>query len=604
MVSIFRILLLGLAVGAFAEEPPDQRSAEEIQKRAAAFKFEKGRVGGTLHDWIDRDMLSWNLALSTDTQTSSVLGGNVFQALFSRDPVTMNWLPCLAAEVPVRSQDEDGCVWVVKLREGVKWHDGAPFGADDVVFTFRDVIMNEALACPGRAALQMAVKQADGTEVRAGPKVEKVDDLTVRFTLPRRFALALQVLNGAYILPKHILEKRVADKTFASAWDISTPPSEVVGTGPFMLDKYVPAEVVILKRNPRYWEKDEAGDSLPYLEKWEFAILSSSDAQLQRFLDGKIDYYEGRTGDFELLLKAAAEGKCNVATLGPRAAWSYLSFNQNPRSRPDGTPYVAPHKSAWFRDVRFRRAVSHCIDRDRILREIYSGRATALWVPYTPKFTEFFTDDVAKYPFDIVKAVALLDEMGLKDTDGDGVRDDGKGHAAEFELATVANQPALDAFVATLRRDLQKVGIRLVPRPLAFNVLIQLISKDWEWEAILLSYTAGSEPLLGKTIWKTGEARRVWNPKADPAGAETRDWERRIDEIFDEAYTHWDEAARAFDRKKDVELAHEWQRICAENLPHIPLFTATTLYGFSCRLGNVRTTLNSLFDAERLFIKP
>ncbi|KAF0244191.1 MAG: peptide/nickel transport system substrate-binding [Planctomycetota bacterium] len=600
------ICLLAASLGA-AESPmpaPELLPPAEIQKRAAAFKFEKGEVGGTLHDWIDLDMKTWNLALSTVPETSSVLGALVFETLFGRDPVTLEWKPCLAAEVPARSEDEDGRVWIVTLREGVAWHDGRPFGADDVIFSFNDIVLNESIRSTARPTLQMAVKdEATGKAVKKNVLVEKVDEHTVRFTIPQRYALYLNLLNGTYIYPKHLLQKQVEGGTFATAWDISTPPAEIIGTGPFMPEKRTEGKRVVLKRNPHYWKKDEFGESLPYVERWEFRVLDSADTQLARFRDGKLDYLDVRAGDVDLLAKGAAEGEYELLSTGPRASWSYLSFNQNPRLRPDGTPYVAPHKSAWFRDVRFRRAVAHCLDRDRIIREIYFGRATPLWGPFTPRYAEYYTDDVAKYPFDLAKAGALLDEMGLKDTDGDGVRDDGKGHAVEFELAVMADQPAIEAMVDVLKKDLKKAGVSLVPEYLQFNILVRRISQDWDWEAIYLAYTAGPEPLLGKSIWKTGEPRRVWNPKADASASETRDWERRIDTIFDKAYSHWDPKLHAFDRSKDVELAHEWQRICAENLPHIYLFSSASVYAISRRLGNVRTTLNSLYDPERIFIR-
>ncbi|MEK7468966.1 MAG: ABC transporter substrate-binding protein [Planctomycetota bacterium] len=598
------ILAASLSAAETQMPAPELLSAAEIQKRAAAFKFEKGRVGGTLHDWIDSDVTSWNLALSTDHQTSSVLDGNVFQSLFRRDPVTLGWQPCLAAEVPARSDDEDGRVWVVKLRRGVTWSDGKPFGADDVVFTINDIVLNESIPCPARQALQMMVKdEATGTTAKANLRVEKIDDHTVQFTLPKRTALYMNAINGTNLYPRHVLGKRVADGTFDSVWGLSTPPAEIVGTGPFVVSERHEGEKIVLKRSPRYWEKDEAGEFLPYVESWEFSVVSSPDAQLRRFQEGKLDYYEARPVDIDVLAKGAAKGNYDLVSMGPRPAWSYLSFNQNPRSRPDGTPYVAPHKSSWFRDVRFRRAVAHCVDRDRIVREVHSGRATPLWGPYTPKYAEFYTEEVAKYPFDLAKAGALLDEMGLKDTDGDGLRDDGQGNAAEFRLTAVADQPTLVTMVTIIGESLKKAGVRLVPEFIQFNLLLRRISQDWDWEALLLSYSSGLEPLLGKTIWKTGEARRIWNPKADPAAAETRDWERRLDAIFDEAYTHWDPKSRSFGRSKDIALAHEWQRICAEQLPHIYLFAGTSIYAISRRLGNVRTTLHSLYDSERVFIR-
>src|SRR5205085_1171041 len=111
------------------ETPPPLPSAEEIQKHAAEYKFEIGAYGGTLNDWIDNEMKDLNLAISTDAQTSSVLSGLVFEVLLGRDPVTMDWVPNLASEVPEHSEDPDGKVWMVKLRKDVEWHDGAKFTA-------------------------------------------------------------------------------------------------------------------------------------------------------------------------------------------------------------------------------------------------------------------------------------------------------------------------------------------------------------------------------------------------------------------------------------------------------------------------------------------
>lgn len=584
-----------LAVSVARAEDPLLLTADEIQKRAAAFKFEAGTPGGTLHDWIDQDLKTWNIEISTDATTSSVLGGTVFETLLKRDPVTMAWVANLA-EVPLKSEDEDGRVWLVKLNPGVTWSDGEPFNADDVTFTFNDVVLNEKFPCPARVALQMNVKGE-----KKNVLVEKVDDLTVRFTLPQRFALYLQVINGAYILPRHLLDKAVKDGTFAEALGIDAAPEKIVATGPFIPAKHVAGTRVVLKRNPRYRGKDEAGTPLPYLDSIEFDVLETVDAQAKRFLEGKLDYTELRASDIAAAKEVAKRGSFELCSMGPRAGWSYLAFNQNPRSRPDGTPYVAPHKSAWFRDIRFRRAIAHAIDRDKAIKAGFDGRATALWTPYSPKYRDYFTDDVAKYPFDLRKAAALLDDMGLKDADGDGVREDAAKHPVEFALASIRGQsnPLLDILI----RDLGSIGVKVTNDFVDFNVLVKRISTDWDWEAVVMGYTAGPEPLLGKTIWKSGEARRLWNPKADPAGAETRPWEKRIDEIFDEAYTHWDPQAKAFDHTRDVELAHEWQKICAENLPHIYLFSSNAVYAFGTRLGNVRHSLHSLFDIERLFIR-
>ena len=584
--------------------PPPPPSVEEIQEAARNFRFEIGKYGGVLNDWIDNEMKDLNLAISTDQQTSSVLSGLVFQSLLTRDEITLDWRPLLASEVPDRSEDPEGLIWVVKLRRDVQWHDGEPFTADDVVFSFNDIVLNETIPCSARPALQMMVKDESGKMVKKNVLVEKVDDFTVRFTLPQRYALYRQLLNGTNIYPKHILRARVDDGTFASTWNIATPPSQVIGTGPFMPSEHVPGERFILRRNPNYWEKDEAGNRLPYLEKIVFNIITNPETMKNRFLVGELDYLNVRSIDLAELIRKSGSGNYDVVRMGPVAAWNYLSFNQNPRSKPDGTPYVKPWKSKWFRDLRFRRAVAHCIDKDSLKWLAYDGFGNANWVPYTPKYMKYYTGDVRKYPYDLDEARRLLDEMGLKDRDGDGIREDGDGHPAEFVLSTLADNPVVVTIVTIMEQDLKKAGVKLIPELVQFNLLVRRISQDWDWEAVILGYGAGDEPLLGKSIWKSTEPRRIWNPKSPAGSAENRDWEVRLDQIFDEAYTHWDPVEKRFLWEKDVELTHEWLRLCAENLPHIYLMYTNQVYALSRRLRNRRSSIYSIYDIERLYVEP
>jgi peptide/nickel transport system substrate-binding protein len=583
------------------QTPPPLPTAEEIQESAKKFKFQVGTYGGVLNDWIDNEMKDFNLAVSTDAQTSSVLGGLVFELLLGRDALTLDWEPHLASEVPQRSEDPEGRVWIVKLRKDVQWHDGVPFTADDVVFSFNEIVLNESIPSPSRPALQMMVKDESGRMVKRNVLVEKVDDFTVRFTLPQRYALYHQLINGTYIFPKHILKARVDDGTFASTWNVATPPAQIVGTGPFMPHEYVPGERFIHKRNPNYWKKDEAGNRLPYLDRIVFNIIQNPETQKNRFLIGDLDYLDVRPIDLAEIIRKASTSGYDVVPMGPRAGWAYLCFNQNPRARPDGRPYVKPHKSLWFRDLRFRRAVAHCLDKESIRWLVADGFSAPNWVPYTPKYQKYWTSDVRKYPYDLEAARRYLDEMDLKDRDGDGWREDKDGHPAEFVLSAVADQPTLVTMVTIIEQDLKKVGVRMIPEFIQFNLLVRRISQDWDWEAIILSYTAGSEPLLGKTIWKSSEPRRVWNPRVPPGSAENRDWEVRLDQIFDQAYTDWDPVEKRFRTETDVKLAHEWQKICAENLPHIYLNYGIQVYAFRQRIRNRRSTLYSLYDIERLY---
>lgn len=581
--------------------PPPMPSPAEITAKARSFKYEIGKYGGTLNDWIDNELKDLNLAISTDATTSSVLGGYVFETLFVRDPIDMGWLPNLAAEVPTHSEDAEGRIYLVKLRRDVKWHDGVPFNADDVVFTYNEIVLNENIACSTRAAIQQEVKDENGKTVKRSMQVEKVDDYTLRFTLPQRYALYRQLISASYIYPRHVLKPRVDDGTFSSTWNVSTPPSQIIGTGPFMPAEYVSGERFTVKRNPNYWKTDEAGNRLPYLEKVVYNIVSNPDTQRARFLTGQLDYLELRAIDLKEMINKQEAGGFDVVLGAPIAGWAYIALNQNPRSKPDGKPYVVPWKSKLFRDIRFRRAVAHCIDKDSISQLVYDGIAQPNWVPYTPRFQKYWTSDVRKYPFDLAEANRLLDDMGLTKRDADGFRMDAEGHKVEFVLMTFANQPTLVWLVTILEQDLKKVGIRLIPEYVEFNLWVRRVGTDWDWDAVLGSYTAGDEPFLGKTIWKSDQPRRTWNPKVPPGSNENRDWEKRLDQIFEEAYTHWDDREKRFLEEKDIELAHEWQKICAENLPHIYLMYRVQIHAVSRRIKNRVTTIGQLFDANRIY---
>lgn len=596
----FLLAAASLARGDGRPEKPGPPDPEKITREAAEFKFAIGKRGGTLHDWIESDPRSFNVALETDRTLGSVLGGVVFETLFERDAVTLEWGPRLAAALPAGTEDAEGRVYLVRLRADVVWHDGKPFTADDVVFTWNEIVLNESIPCPARVTVQMEVPDASGKPVRRSVEVEKVDATSVRFTFPKRHALWQNLVSATPIFPKHALKPHVDAGTFASAWNLGTPPGEIIGTGPFRLAEFKPLDRIVLKRNPAWYRKDEAGNALPYLDGIVFHHIEGSTILTDAFMDRTIDYVEIQEAAIDPILDKAPRADFQVVNMGPRAGWSYLAFNQNPRAAADGTPLVAPHKSKWFRDVRFRRAVAFTIDRDEIVERVYGGLGTPLWGPYPPKYRKYFTDDVAKYPKSLKKARALLEEMGLTAREGEVVRADADGHPVEFGVLAVRTGRVAD-MLDIVQQGLEKVGVRMKITWASLNDIVRRTGTDLNWEAVMFGYTAGAEPLLGKTIWKSTEARRIWNPRGLPAGE--RDWEKRLDAIFEEAYTSWDPDARRFRTERDVELAHEWQKLCAENLPHIYLFAANQVYFVSTRLKNRRTSLHSLFDLDRVFVE-
>ncbi|PON10053.1 ABC transporter substrate-binding protein, partial [Candidatus Entotheonella serta] len=146
--------------------------------------------------------------------------------------------------------------------------------------------------------------------------VKALDDYTVQCVLPVPFAPFLRSM-GTSIYPKHILEKHVNDGSFTSTWDVSTDPAQIIGTGPFTIERYDVGERVILKRNPNYWLKDAAGNSLPYLEKIIFLIVPSQATSLLKFQAKETDLYNVTGEHFPILKPQEKEGNFTIYKQGP-----------------------------------------------------------------------------------------------------------------------------------------------------------------------------------------------------------------------------------------------------------------------------------------------
>ena len=273
--------------------------------------------------------------------------------------------PALAKSWTVSS---DGKVYILKLRRGLKFSDGQPLDADDVIFTFQ-VYLDENVDSPQRDLLII-----DGKPI----EVEKLDAYTVRFQLAQPYAAAERLFDGLAILPRHLLEAAYKQGKFSDALKISAPGGQFAGLGPYRLKEYVAGQRIVLERNPYYWKQDSSGTRLPYLDELVFLFVPSEDAQVIRFQSGETDVLS-RFGadDFEVLQKQQAARNYRVYDLGPGLEYNFLFFNLNDVNSKD-LPEVA-RKQSWFRDVRFRQAVSSAIDRDGIIQLVYHGRATPLW---------------------------------------------------------------------------------------------------------------------------------------------------------------------------------------------------------------------------------
>ena len=563
---------------------------ERLKKNASDFRYEIGKPGGTLTYSTISGPKTFNLAISTETSSTEILD-YVFEGLVETSWLTSEVEPSLAERW---ESSEDGLVWTFFLRKGVTWADGAPFSADDVIFTFAKIIYNDDIPASARPGLTIRYRDAaTQTWKRGQVKAEKIDDHTVSFTLPVPFAPFLRSM-GTSIYPRHILERHVDDGTFTSTWDVGTAPGDIIGTGPFTIERYDAGERIVLGKNPRYWQKDTAGNPLPYLDRIVYLVVPNLATSLLKFQAGETDFLNVTGEHFPILKPQEAAKNFTLFKRGPNFGTTFLALNMNARKNPKhDTPFVDPVKLGWFRTSAFRKAVAHSIDKDSIIDNVMNGLGYPQWAAVSPAAGDFHNPDVTRYPYDIGKANALLDGLGWFDVDGDGVREDAEGNSIVFTLATNSGNTVRERVCTIIKQDLARIGIRVNLRFLEFNTLVSQLTSTYDWDAIVIGFTGGVEPHHGINFWHSGERLHLWFPNQEEPATE---WERRIDELFVSG-------SRELKHEKRVAIYHEFQQIASDNVPVVYTALAERITAIRNRFANVTPTLFGLFDVRRLYLK-
>lgn len=546
-----------------------------------------GAFGGRLVYVTFGDPRTFNHLLANEASTSDILSGPVDAAIVDLDNATQEMVPGLARSWEV---SDDGLAWTFHLRKGVRWSDGEPFTADDVMFT-AEVINDTTVQTTWRSLLQI-----DGRPWRW----EKVDSLTVRVVLPERFGPVLEVLSSVYPVPRHKLEPAWRAGRFSQMWGIATPPESLACLGPFRIEQHLPGERTVLVRNPHYWKVDKEGKRLPYLDRLVYLSVADQNAAVLKFLAGESHILDPvRPEDVATLQDRQAAGGFHLADLGPDIATNCLWFNLKPGTDNGGEPFVAPYKRAWFEDVRFRRAVSHAMDRERMVNSVLQRQGDAQYGLVTVANKRWHDPGIRRFPYDPDRARALLEEMGLTDRDGDGVREDAQGHKVEFVLFTNAANNVRVQLATVMERMFADVGISMLLRPLEFNTMVSIMRQTHRFDAILLGFTSGvpPDPSLSANVYRSGGVMHVWDPEqATPR----RPWEAEIDRLMDAAVSE-----AAFARRKAA--FDSVQRIMAEEQPLVLLARERIQVAVRDDIGNLRPTIlrpHVLWNPAEIFISP
>lgn len=550
-----------------------------------------GKYGGNLSLYAYDDPKTFNPTLVVDGTSQRFLA-YCFDGLVDEDGVTFEIEPALAESWEIADDQKS---YVFKLREGVKWHDGKPFTADDVVFTWMKVLPNPDIPWDSRDVIKVDGKL---------PIVTKIDAHTVKFELPKPFAPFMRQGVGLTILPKHIFEPWLAKgpngKVLAtSKWGVDADVKTIIGTGPFKFKSYAPGQRLILERNPDYYRVNRHKQPLPYVDTLTVPFMKNLDRAILAFNAGETDQQWLPGKDVAYMKPKEEEGNFKIVNVGPDFRTSYLTFNLNPGKNAQGKPYVTPYKLKWFADTRFRQAISYGLDRQGIIQNVYRQLAVEQNSPIFQK-SPFYDPTTPAYSLDREKAMALLTEAGFKLNDG--VLKDAEGHEVKFEMLLDTGSKEGELQANMIKQDLKKLGIEVKIQPVTFNVKIARSHETKDWECLMGAWGAGVEPHGVAHLWQSNGQAHIFNlnpsekPHAKPAYA----WEKRIDELFLEG-------ALTLDEGKRKAIYNEFQQIVGKEQPMIflPVFYYTVALRNSVGNWNpsAYSTLGASWNAYELYKK-
>ncbi len=474
----------------------------------AALRYAEATAPSTLNPLLARDM-------------SSLRAAELLYEGLVTPPDAGEVRPLLAESWRV---GEDGRTVTFRLRRGVRWHDGTPFTARDVVFTVRagkDPSNNSPLR----------------SQFDAFRSVEAVDEHTVRFRLARPAANPIFLFDFR-ILPAHLYPDGRIQPGGASP----------VGTGPFRFEQWTPSGEVHLRANPSYHRHGQPG-----IKEIEVTAVPDANIRNELLRYGALDMVPRvRPVDIPLLEQLSGIRLYPYSTL----SYAFLAFN---------------FRNPLLRDARVRRAVVHALDRQAMLRAHYGGRGVVVSGPFPPS-SWAYNFDVKPWDHDPETAARLLDEAGLRDTDGDGIRER-SGKPVRLTLVSLASDEAQRAVVLDIQQQLRTTGLEIDIRFLEPLVWRRSVFQEHDFDMVLAEWTFDHSVNIYSLFHSTeaGPGRNNLGGYANPD----------VDRLLDESQrTTSSERLRA--------LYAELHRVLHDDLPYVFLWNLQRYAAVSARIRNVR----------------
>lgn len=531
----------------------DVNSIPDVKKAENTSVYSAGSYGGTWRGTYAEDPKSFNPFSNLDG-SHTVVTELILDYLFDYNTETKEWSGNIVRDFTVITDTEnDRMELKCRLRDDIYWSDGVRMTADDVVWYFNNIENNKEIYPLGEQGLYITMP--DGSREKYTIELNGEFEFTYRF--PRIVSEPMLVVNTGNIVPRHIWEPVIKEgkKSAEAFWGVNTPPEKLVGNGPFLLERIIPGERIIFRRNPSYWKKDEKGQRLPYIDRIILSYTPDPNSELLRFQKGETDAYNLRGQDLYTLLPESRKGRYSVWNGGAAGFYTALLFNHNKTTLPE-------HKYRLFTDRKFKAAVSCLIDRHTIINQTANGLAE----PQLSAFdaTNRYYDSAAstRFTYDPQRAEKLLAECSLADRDSDGILEDKDGNDVEFSILTGSSDPVTLDYLNIIISDFEKVGIKATIQSVDFNVIVQKLLHTYDWDCYLAGMSLPLFPEQWYNIWLSAGNLHYWYPNQK---SPSQQWEKRLDKLYESLiYT--------YDRDEIMKNYSLFQHTVMDELIIIPIF--------------------------------
>ena len=469
VVSVLVMMMLLMSCG------PGQKKSADGNKNSESIKFET--------ETQNKDNAVPGAVLSVAMVKDSPLVGIFNQAMYKDgyDGDIIDWFlgsyildidenfEVTDTGIATLNVDPENKKATIKIKDGMKWSDGQPIVADDIIYTY-EVIGNKDYT--GVRYSDESAKIVGMEDYKAGKAstisgIKKIDDKTVEISFKEMGQGIYTGGNGLerYAMPKHYL-KDVPIKDLEKSEKIR---SKVVVAGPYTISSIVPGESIELKGNPYYFK------GKPKTDKVTIQVVNSQTITAA-MKSGKYDIVL----DIPTELYKTYKDLDNIDTLGRQELYySYLGFKMGKYDKAKGENVVNPN--AKMADLKLRQALAYGLDINQMVKAFYDGLREKATSSVPPVFGKYYPKDLAGFPYDPEKAKKLLDEAGYKDVNGDGYREDKNGKPFEIKIAAMSGGDIAEPLVQFYIQQWKEIGIKGVlatGRLIEFNSFYDKVEAD------------------------------------------------------------------------------------------------------------------------------